>query len=87
MSAATFRLRSKAYRRGLIQGFGAPIFFFVPRAYPRSSKIDPSLKEAWDEVSRALNDTLEAERDSFGKIENTNDGKRARKELAGCAAD
>lgn len=54
MSAITYRFRSRAFRRGLLDGFAAPMFFFAPRQSRRVSEIDGSLLEAWNGVSRAL---------------------------------
>ena len=76
MSKAAFRLRSKAFRQGLIDGFGAPVWLFVPFNYPADADQD-NLQKAWDDVSRALRDSLETERRTVGE---TKQGRSARKD-------
>ena len=67
MSAGKFKIRSRAFGRGFIDGFGSPLFFFVPRSYPRAESFDPSLIEAWDAVSKALQESEVTECERIGK--------------------
>lgn len=53
-NAVDRRLRSRAYRTGFGQGFGAAGLFFMPSDYPRASAIDASVAAAWKAVGKAL---------------------------------
>jgi len=67
MSARKFRLRSKAFRAGLVEGFASPFFFFNPRPYLMPDSED-NLRDAWDDVSRALEESYTTEIGRVGEI-------------------
>lgn len=53
-NAVSRRLRSRAFRTGLREGFGAPVLFYLPREYSRTVAIDASVAGAWKAVGDAL---------------------------------
>jgi hypothetical protein len=83
MSAGKIRLSSKAFRRGLKDGFGAPALFFAPTFRAKvyyTRDYDITLREAWQGVSLAIDESLKAERDSGGKTKQTHKTARAPKD-------
>lgn len=51
------RLRSKAYRQGLREGFGAVALFDAPRVYRFTTKVDASIAGTWRAVGEALRES------------------------------
>ncbi len=62
-----FKLPSPAFRRGVSDGFGAPIYLFTPLKPDRFLKIDSSLGGAWMRVGVALDNANKAEGQRVGK--------------------
>jgi hypothetical protein len=78
MSAIKFRLRSKAFRRGLVDGFGAPFFFFTPSCGYAVPDPDDTLRDAWDDVSRAIAESYRVERIHIGESGKTKSASKTR---------
>jgi hypothetical protein len=70
------RLFSRAYRKGLRDGFGAPFLFFKPMSFSRTESIDTSVEMAWNVVGKALSDATKVEEEQIvkatGKARGTN---------------
>jgi hypothetical protein len=84
MSAGKFRLRSKAFRNGLIEGFASPFVFFSPRPYLMPDP-ENNLRDAWDDVSRALEEAYRMERGRVGEIRKTRAASKASERCAATA--
>jgi hypothetical protein len=65
-------MKTRAFRTGLSEGFGAPMLFFAPTSYPLTSSIDASVDGAWKAVSRALGA-------AYGREMRTGRGKKSGK--------
>lgn len=70
------RLRSRAFRDGLHEGFAAPALFFLPMKFTRTMSVDASVHGAWKAVARALKT---AERTEVKSIGQTTGKTRSRK--------
>lgn len=64
---ARVTLHSKAFRRGLLDGFTAYYLYFQDQRYQRAKSIDPSISTAWREVGGALTFAESMERGKIGK--------------------
>lgn len=60
-------IKSKAFRKGFLDGFTAYYTYFRPRFYTRAHSVDPSIAAAWDKVGDALRSACDTERGSIGK--------------------
>jgi hypothetical protein len=61
------RVNSKAFRRGLAEGFSSTASFFAPVAHRRAESIDATVDAAWKAVSSALSSAYETEAKNIGK--------------------
>jgi hypothetical protein len=59
--------RSKAFRRGLIEGFASPAEFFAPSQGRRCRQIDVSVEGAWKAVGEALSTASKSEVKRIGQ--------------------
>lgn len=59
------RVRSKAYRTGLIEGFGATNLFLEPRTYRHTTGIDASVSGSWKAVGSALRAATKVQRELY----------------------
>lgn len=60
-------LHSKAFRKGLLDGFTAYYTYFRPQMYTRARSIDPSIEAAWAKVGEALKGAQNSEWGKSGK--------------------
>jgi hypothetical protein len=58
---AIVKVRSKAFRRGFISGFGSLIAFFSNSTVPRIHVSHATIDSAWKMVEKSLGDSLEKE--------------------------
>lgn len=54
------RLHSRAYRRGIREGFGATALLGEPREYRLTNDVDVSVAQTWNAVGDALRAALQA---------------------------
>lgn len=66
-NAVVRRLRSRAFRTGLREGFGAPALFYLPREYTRTKAIDASVAGAWKVVGDVLRSATKEGAKTLGK--------------------
>lgn len=61
------RTRSRAFRDGLCEGFGAPALFWGKNEYKMLSNVDASVADAWKAVGDALKAASEKHGGNLGK--------------------
>lgn len=61
------RVRSRAFQKGLLEGFAAPTLFVGANDYARFSRMDASLTDAWKAVGDALRTASEKKGAELGK--------------------